>query len=148
MRRGLVLHVDERRDGDPRDPERVRRPLVGGREVAAFRRRQPGGLAEGADVLLQGGEERGAIGFVPGQDLLVADNAAFDGIDPDQAPELVRLVRLPLADDLRVRLKQAEHLARRRVRMIFCALPIQDVSFDESVGTVRLDVSDATPVLL
>ena len=71
-----------RRDGDPRDPERVRCRLIGGGEVAAIRRRQPGRPTKRADVLLQGREERGAISFVPGQDLVVADNAAVDRIDP------------------------------------------------------------------
>ena len=41
----------------------------------------------------------------------MADDAVLHLVDPDQAAELVRLVGLALADDLAVRLEQAEDLA-------------------------------------
>ena len=61
---------------------------------------------------LQGSTPRVGVGRVAHEDLVAAHDAIFHLVEPDQAPKLRWLVRLPLSNGLGVRLEEAEHLTR------------------------------------
>jgi len=86
--------------------------LVLRREKSAVRRGQGGSLPEHILMLFQGGQERIRVRRIPLQNFVTAHDPVLYFVNAHQPTKLVRLMRLPLADHLRMRLKQAQHFPR------------------------------------
>jgi len=101
-----------RRQGDLLHSQILRLALVLRREKSTVRRGQGGSLPEHILMLFQGGQERIRVRRILLQNFVTAHDPVLHFVDAHQPAKLVRLMRLPLADHLRMRLKQTQHFPR------------------------------------
>src|SRR5262249_11194176 len=94
------------------DSELLDAPFSRARMKAAIRRDDLWCAPEDSDVPLDGGYEQRRVLFL-GNDADVRDETAFGFLHLHDAPKLGGAMKLPASKDLRVRLEDADELARR-----------------------------------
>src|SRR5437867_5632318 len=105
------------RQHDVPDAAGVRGALVAARGKAAVGDGQVRRMVEERDVAIQRGLPEGALRLTSLTDRVVGDELRLGLLDFHQSPELGRLGQLAFADDLGMRLEEADHLARE-VRIV------------------------------
>src|SRR6516162_1805286 len=105
----LVRQTPPRRQGHLLDSQSLRLLLVLGGEKSAVRGGHLRSTPKASSVVLDGWQPRVRVGCVSFQNFVTAHDAIFHFVDAHQPTKLVGLMRLSLADHLRMRLKQAQH---------------------------------------
>src|SRR5262245_15021445 len=85
-----------------------------GRKDFAVSGEQTGRSVKNLAMMVETGAQLVRIGGITGQNGIATDDAAFDLVEPDDAPELDVLAEFALADNGRVRLKQTDELIASR----------------------------------